>query len=131
MHMESTSPSMSSPLSSSEQSPQLSDREDVDDNEESSRQRCGWLNCGNEFDILDDLIVHVRDVHIGSGKVRTEIPKKLTTRIPTKTQHCPFFSQCTAVNGKVVLETKSLLQSVTRCIITYGLIQESDLTSAL
>jgi hypothetical protein len=66
--MESTSPSMSSPLSSTEQSPQLSDREDVDDNEDATRQRCGWINCGQEFDIMDDLIVHVRDIHIGSGK---------------------------------------------------------------
>ncbi|KAM3581795.1 hypothetical protein VKS41_005954 [Umbelopsis sp. WA50703] len=68
LHMESTSPSMSSPLSSTEQSPQLSDREDVDDNEDATRQRCGWINCGQEFDIMDDLIVHVRDIHIGSGK---------------------------------------------------------------
>ncbi|KAI9284277.1 hypothetical protein BC943DRAFT_66462 [Umbelopsis sp. AD052] len=64
-HMESTSPSMSSPLSSS---PQLSDREDVDDNEESSRQRCGWKHCDTEFDTLEDLIIHVRDDHIGCGK---------------------------------------------------------------
>lgn len=70
VHMESTSPSMSSPLSSSEHSPQLSDREDVDDNEESSRQRCGWKHCDTEFDTLEDLIVHVRDDHIGCGKVR-------------------------------------------------------------
>jgi len=70
VHMESTSPSMSSPLSSSEHSPQLSDREDVDDNEESSRQRCGWKHCDTEFDTLEDLIIHVRDDHIGCGKVR-------------------------------------------------------------
>ncbi|CAO3687378.1 unnamed protein product [Umbelopsis ramanniana] len=68
VHMESTSPSMSSPLSSSEHSPQLSDREDVDDNEESSRQRCGWKHCNTEFDTLEDLIIHVRDDHIGCGK---------------------------------------------------------------
>ncbi|ORZ00318.1 hypothetical protein BCR43DRAFT_136361 [Syncephalastrum racemosum] len=36
--------------------------------EEDEKLHCMWSDCGLELDVLEDLIAHVKDVHIGSGK---------------------------------------------------------------
>lgn len=43
-------------------------------NEEAKEEmtRCLWKNCGRSFNTLQELIEHIQDTHVGSGKVRCE-----------------------------------------------------------
>lgn len=45
------------------------------DHEESSNEeiKCLWKDCGQEFNQVHELTSHLRDVHVGSGKVYIHI----------------------------------------------------------
>lgn len=45
-----------------------------DAEEEEDVHRCRWRNCRVQTSNLDDLIVHIRDEHVGSGRVSTPQP---------------------------------------------------------
>jgi hypothetical protein len=71
---------------------------------------CLWANCGEKFTILQDLISHITEVHVGGGKV-TINQVKLNSCILTLLHSLPI-----DVNGRIVLETISHLQKDIKCM---------------
>lgn len=53
--------------------------EEDDDEEEAVHQEvvCRWKDCGSKFDKLQQLIDHLGDIHVGSGKVNHDALRKI------------------------------------------------------
>lgn len=45
------------------------DDENTTEDEQEPIRTCLWVNCGQKFDILQKLISHITEVHVGGGKV--------------------------------------------------------------
>lgn len=54
------------------------DDENTTEDEQEPSRICLWSNCGQKFDILQKLISHITEVHVGGGKVKIIKIKKKT-----------------------------------------------------
>lgn len=88
--------------------------------------QCLWARCGLWCSTLEQLTIHIRDEHVGSGKVSNN-------KDPTQQQQFLLTQSCisprTFVNGLDVLEIESPSLNDTRCITICGHTQASDLLS--
>lgn len=50
-----------------------------EEQQKKQRTQCEWRECRKEFDQLQELIAHVNNKHIGSGKVRNKKDTVCTT----------------------------------------------------
>lgn len=94
--------------------------DDVEDDEDEEMQTCQWENCIEEFITIEELINHVKDDHIGSGKVKIHSHN-------TGKKRANFYIRLNiTVAGKIVLVNKSLLLKDIKCIIIYVHILAKD-----